>query len=75
MMLDEARNRMLMEVGPKKPMGKLLRRYWMPISAVSEFDKKATKPIRLLGEDLVLYKDLSGTFGLIDRNCQHRRAD
>ncbi|HIN74913.1 MAG TPA: aromatic ring-hydroxylating dioxygenase subunit alpha [Rhodospirillales bacterium] len=74
-MLDEARNRMLMEVGPKKPMGKLLRRYWMPISAVSEFDKKATKPIRLLGEDLVLYKDLSGTFGLIDRNCQHRRAD
>ena len=75
MMLDEARNRMLMEVGPKKPMGKLLRRYWMPISAVSEFDKKATKPIRLLGEDLVLYKDLSGTFGLIDRNCHHRRAD
>jgi len=74
-MLDETRNRMLMEVGPETPMGNLLRRYWMPIGAVSEFDDKETKPVRLLGEDLVLYKDKSGTFGLIDRHCPHRRAD
>ncbi len=33
------------------------------------------KPVRLLGEDLTLYKDLSGTFGLVDRQCPHRRAD
>jgi 5,5'-dehydrodivanillate O-demethylase len=56
-------------------MGNLLRRYWMPIAAVSEFDALDVKPVRLFGEDLVLYKDLSGTFGLVDRHCPHRRAD
>ena len=74
-MLDEERNRMLMEVGADKPMGKLLRRYWHPIAAVSEFDTKNTKPIRLLGENLVMYKDLSGKYGVLDRHCPHRRAD
>jgi 5,5'-dehydrodivanillate O-demethylase len=74
-MLTEEKNRMLTRVGPGTPMGELLRRYWMPIAGVSEFEKRHTKPIRLLGEDLVLYKDLSGTFGLIDRHCPHRRAD
>ena len=56
-------------------MGELLRRYWMPIAAVSEFDKTSIKPVRLMGEDLTLYKDLSGAYGLIDRHCPHRRAD
>ena len=56
-------------------MGNLLRRYWHPIAGVSEFDEQETKPVRIMGEDLVLYKDLSGTYGLIDRQCQHRRAD
>ena len=56
-------------------MGNLLRRYWMPIGGVSEFDTISLKPIRLLGEDLVLYKDLNGTFGLVERHCPHRRAD
>ena len=56
-------------------MGNLLRRYWMPIAAVAEFDDVAVKPVRLMGEDLVLYKDLDGTFGLVDRHCAHRRAD
>jgi 5,5'-dehydrodivanillate O-demethylase len=74
-MLSEEKNRLLTEVGPGKPMGELLRRYWHPIAGVSEFDRRATKPVRLMGEDLVLYKDLSGTFGLVDRHCPHRRAD
>jgi len=56
-------------------MGDLLRRYWMPIAAVSEFDSQSIKPVRLMGEDLALYKDLSGAFGLVDRRCPHRRAD
>ena len=55
-------------------MGNLLRRYWMPIAGASEFDSRSIKPVRLMGEDLVLYKDLSGAFGLIDRRCAHRRA-
>ena len=75
-MLDQERSEALMKVGADTPMGKLMRRYWHPIAAASEFnEQKATKPIRLMGEDLVLYKDLSGTYGLIDRHCPHRRAD
>ena len=74
-MLDEARNRQLMEVGPGKPMGELLRRYWLPFAAATEFDDRETKPVRLLAEDLVVYKDKSGNYGLVDRHCPHRRAD
>ena len=57
------------------PMGELLRRYWHPIAAVTEFEDRATKQIRLLSEDFVLYKDRSGVFGLLDLHCPHRRAD
>ncbi len=74
-MLSKERNEALTQVGPGTPMGELLRRYWMPIAGVSEFDHKSTKPVRLMGENLVLYKDLSGNFGLLDRHCPHRRAD
>ena len=74
-MLSEEKNRLLTQVGPGTRMGGLLRRYWMPIAGVSEFDARSTKPVRLLGEDLVLYKDLSGAYGLVDRRCAHRRAD
>jgi 5,5'-dehydrodivanillate O-demethylase len=56
-------------------MGELLRRYWHPIGALSELEKHPVKPVRLLGEDLVLYRDLSGTLGLIARQCAHRSAD
>jgi 5,5'-dehydrodivanillate O-demethylase len=73
--IPEAQNRLLTQTGAGTPMGELLRRYWWPIAGVTEFDAIATKPLRLLGEDLVLYKDLSGTFGLVDRHCPHRRAD
>jgi 5,5'-dehydrodivanillate O-demethylase oxygenase subunit len=74
-LLDQSRNELLTRVGPGTPMGDLLRRYWMPIAAVSQFDTKSVQPVRLLGEDLTLYKDLSGAFGLVDRHCPHRRAD
>ena len=74
-MLTAERNRTLTEVGPHTPMGELLRRYWHPIGGASEFDSKPVKAVRLLCEDLTLYKDLSGTFGLVDRQCSHRRAD
>src|SRR5438093_12917420 len=74
-MLSEEQNRTLTQVGAGTPMGELLRRHWMPIAAVAELEDVATKPVRLLGEDLVLYRDRSGTFGLLDRHCPHRRAD
>ncbi len=56
-------------------MGELLRRYWQPIAAVAELDEFGIKPVRLTGEDLVLYRDGSGHYGLVDRDCPHRRAD
>jgi 5,5'-dehydrodivanillate O-demethylase oxygenase subunit len=73
--LSEDQNRTLTEVGPSTPMGALLRRYWMPIAGVSELDAKPVKAVRLMGEDLVLYRDLGGRCGLVDRHCPHRRAD
>jgi len=73
--LSAEKNRLLTQVGPGTPMGDYLRRYWQPIGGASELDANPIKAIRLFGEDLVLYKDLGGTYGLIDRNCPHRRAD
>ncbi len=73
-MLSAAQNRMLTEVMPGTPMGKLLRRYWQPIAAAAELDNAWTKRIRLLGEDLVLFKDRQGRRGLIAEQCPHRRA-
>jgi 5,5'-dehydrodivanillate O-demethylase len=74
MVLTAEQNRRLTEVGPGTPMGNLLRRYWHPIAAESEMIDVATKPVRLMGEDLVLYRTLDGRFGLIEPHCPHRRA-
>ena len=74
-MLSKEENDLLCRIGPGTPMGNLMRRYWQPIAAVAELDERATKPVRLMGEDLALYKDKSGTYGLVDLHCAHRRAD
>src|SRR5258705_10313397 len=58
-------NKFLTQVGRGTPMGELLRRYWMPIAAASDLDSKWTKRVRLLGEDLVVFKDRQGRLGLI----------
>ena len=73
--MDAATNELLTRVGPGTPMGEVLRRHWFPVAGVSEFDTQRVRAIRLMGEDLVLYRDLSGTFGLTERQCAHRRAD
>jgi len=74
-LLSANENAALTQVGKGTPMGELMRRYWHPIAAVPELNARPTKAIRLLGEDLVLYKDRSGTLGLIDKLCAHRRVD
>lgn len=75
-MITEQDNKRLTQVAKGTQMGELLRRYWHPVAAVSEFDnRRTTKPVRLLGEDLVLYRDLGGRYGLVERQCPHRRAD
>jgi len=74
-LLTAARNETLTRVGPGTPMGELLRRYWQPIAGATELDTNPIKTVRLMGEDLVLYRDRGGRYGLIDRHCPHRRAD
>jgi 5,5'-dehydrodivanillate O-demethylase len=55
-------------------MGELMRRYWQPIGAAVDLESKWTKRVRLLGEDLVIFKDRQGRLGLIAEQCPHRRA-
>jgi 5,5'-dehydrodivanillate O-demethylase oxygenase subunit len=74
-MITVEQNERLTRVGPGTPMGELFRRYWHPFAALGELDDRPTKSIRLLGEDLVLYRDRSGTLGLIEALCPHRRVD
>lgn len=71
-MLTQEQNERLTRVGPSTPMGELLRRYWYPIATVAQMKDRDTLPVKLLGEELVLYRDLSGTYGLITARCPHR---
>jgi 5,5'-dehydrodivanillate O-demethylase len=74
-MLTRDENELLCRVGSGTPMGELLRRYWWPVLAVDELTRETIMPVRILGEDLVAYRDLSGSYGLVARHCAHRRAD
>ena len=73
-MLDRETNELLCRVGPGTPMGELLRRYWMPVAPKAEIDEKGKRQVRLLGEDLVIFKDGAGKFGLVTEQCSHRGA-
>ena len=73
-MLTQEQNDLLTRVGPGTKMGNLMRRYWQPIAASSEMADRWTHRVRLLGEDLVLFKDLKGNLGLVEESCPHRRA-
>jgi len=75
MMLTGEQNAILTQVGPGTPGGELLRRYWHPISIAEELsDEHPTKFVRVLGEDLVLFKDKGGHVGLLADHCAHRGA-
>ena len=60
-------------VGPGTPCGEYMRRYWHPFLLSSQLDHRP-KVVRVLGEDLVLYRDLSGDLGLVHKHCAHRGA-
>ncbi|MEA2640844.1 MAG: 5,5-dehydrodivanillate O-demethylase oxygenase subunit [Chloroflexota bacterium] len=75
MVLTREENELLTRVGSGTPMGELLRRYWHPVAVAQELtDEQPTKFVRILGEDLVLFKDKSGNVGLIQDHCAHRGA-
>ncbi len=73
-MITARENQRITRVGRGTPGGDLLRRYWYPVAGVAEFAARHTMRVKLLGEDLVLYRDRSGAYGLIDEFCPHRRA-
>jgi len=75
-MLSQQENEYLTQTGPGTPMGDLFRRYWHPFLLVEELPE-ADGPqvrVRLLGEDLVAFRDTNGKVGLIDERCPHRGA-
>src|SRR6266540_3894531 len=75
MVLMQEENAFLTRVGPGTTGGELLRRYLLPIAAAQELTEESpTKFIRVLGEDLVLFRDKSGNVGLIQDHCVHRGA-
>ena len=75
-MLTIEQNERLTQVGPGTPMGELMRRYWHPIAGSAQLnDDTPTREVRLLGEDLVLFRSTAGEIGLIEPSCAHRKAN
>ena len=75
-MLTREENELLVRTGPGTPMGEVMRRYWTPALLSSEIAEPDGPPVRvkLLGENLVAFRDTSERVGLIDEYCAHRRA-
>ena len=76
-------NERVTRIGPGTPCGQVMRHYWHPVALLDEFNPaldprmgvRAVKAVKLLGQDLVLFKNAQGEFGLLDRDCPHRGAD
>ena len=68
-MLTAEENEQLTRVGPGTPMGSLMRWYWHPIAPAAKLDEKPVQQVRILGEDLVLFRDRSGNLGLVGNRC------
>src|SRR5436190_10483899 len=75
-MLSKEDNELLTRVGPGTPMGDVFRQYWLPVLASSELPERDGPPlrVRMLGEDLVAFRDTNGQVGLVAANCPHRGA-
>jgi phthalate 4,5-dioxygenase len=75
-MLKHEDNEKICRVGPGTPMGDLMRRYWQPAALSSELPERDGAPIRvrILGEDLIAFRDTNGRVGLVSAYCPHRRA-
>jgi phenylpropionate dioxygenase-like ring-hydroxylating dioxygenase large terminal subunit len=68
---DRITNRDIPHVGSGTPGGEWLRRYWLVVGTVPELHD-VPRAVRVLGEDLVLFRDLAGRVGLVGRRCAHR---
>jgi phenylpropionate dioxygenase-like ring-hydroxylating dioxygenase large terminal subunit len=75
-MLNREDNELLTRIGPGTPMGELMRRYWQPALISSELPERDGPPVRLrlLGEELIAFRDTNGRVGILGANCPHRGA-
>jgi 5,5'-dehydrodivanillate O-demethylase len=74
-MLTQEQNERLTKVGPGTPCGDLLRRYWQPLCPTGEITKASPKKrLRIMGEDLLVYRGADGEIRCIEEHCPHRRA-
>jgi phenylpropionate dioxygenase-like ring-hydroxylating dioxygenase large terminal subunit len=75
-MLSKEENELICRTGPGTPVGTLLRRYWMPAFLSEELPEPDCPPVRvrLMGEDLVAFRDSNGAVGLLEAACPHRGA-
>ena len=74
-MLTQEENKLLTQVGRGTPGGELLRRYWHPVATAQQLDEDPVRAVRILAEDLVLFRDRRGNIGLIGKRCPHRMMD
>ena len=75
-MLSAEQNELVTRTGPGSPAGALMRHYWQPAALAEELDgPRPAVAVRLMGEDLVLFRDDSARYGLLGRHCPHRGAD
>src|SRR5688500_5979097 len=75
-MLRKEDNELITRVGRGTPMGELMRQYWTPALLSSEVPEVDGAPVRikLLGEDLIAFRDSAGRVGLLAQACAHRGA-
>jgi 5,5'-dehydrodivanillate O-demethylase len=74
-MLTQEENELLTQVSRGTPCGELLRRYWHPVAVAGELtDAKPIKAVKFLNEELVVYRDQAGKYGLVGEHCPHRLA-
>ncbi len=75
-MLNQQENDLLCRVEGDAAMGQIMRQHWMPACLSEEVAERDGDPVRvrLLGEDLVAFRDSNGRVGLVGENCPHRRA-
>jgi 5,5'-dehydrodivanillate O-demethylase len=75
-MLSIEDNEILTQVGPGTPMGDLMRRYWQPVCGLDDLLRNPfrTHEVKVLGEELVVYRDRSNRLGVVAKYCTHRRA-
>jgi phenylpropionate dioxygenase-like ring-hydroxylating dioxygenase large terminal subunit len=75
-MLSHEENQLLTQVGAGTPIGELFRRFWIPVLLAEELPRVDSDPLRtrILGEDLIAFRDTTGQVGLLANNCPHRGA-